>query len=62
MTETREAQIINSTLPLEEKGDLRHAIRCTEQAEKRASVPWMKEACAFRLKMLRAQLARQKSE
>ena len=45
---------------IEEKGDLKHAIRCTEQAEKRADSPWLKQACAYRLKMLRIQLARQK--
>ena len=45
---------------IEEKGDLEHAIRCTEQAEKRAETSWLKKACAFRLKMLRIQLAKQK--
>ena len=51
----------NEIVPfVEEKGDLEHAIRCAEQAEKRAGTPWLKEACAFRVKMLRIQLAKQK--
>ena len=45
---------------IEEKGDLEHAIRCAEQAEKRAEKPWLKEACAFRVKMLRIQLSKQR--
>ena len=45
---------------IEEKGDLEHAIRCTEQAEKRAEPEWLKRACAFRVKMLQMQLAKQK--
>ena len=43
----------------EEKGDLKHAIRCTEQALQRADAPWMKRACAYRIKMLQLQLSRQ---
>ena len=51
----------NEIIPIiEEKGDLRHAIRCAKQAESRADSPWLKQACAFRLKMLQIQLARQK--
>ena len=50
----------NELIPfIEEKGDLEHAIRCAEQAEKRAEVPWLKKACAFRAKMLRIQLSKQ---
>ena len=45
---------------IEEKGDLEHAIRCTKQAEERADSPWLKQACAFRLKMLQIQLAKQR--
>ena len=60
MAEVRDPQT-NEIIPIiEEKGDLNHAIRCTEQAEKRANSPWLKQACAFRLKMLRIQLDRQK--
>lgn len=45
---------------IEEKGDIEHAIRCAEQAEKRAEYDWLKQACAFRVKMLRLQLAKQR--
>ena len=45
---------------IEEKGDLEHAIRCTKQAEERAEAPWLKQACAFRLKMLQIQQAKQR--
>ena len=55
-----ETSEIDETIPfIEEKGDLEHAIRCTEQAKQRAEEPWLKQACAFRLKMLRIQLAKQ---
>ena len=51
-----------TTLPIiEEKGNLEHAIRCTKQALDRATSPWLQKACAFRLKMLRDQLARQRN-
>ena len=52
------------TLPiyiLEEKGDVEHAIRCTEQALNRAQSPWLKTACSYRLQLLRAKLARQRA-
>ncbi|MBR6412956.1 MAG: hypothetical protein IKS41_07365 [Alphaproteobacteria bacterium] len=45
----------------EEKGDIEHAIRCTRQALNRAQSPWLKEACAYRLKMLSEQLTRQRT-
>lgn len=60
MTELRVPQNEELIPFIEEKGDLEHAIRCTEQAEQRAEAPWLKRACAFRLKMLRIQLSRQK--
>ena len=53
----------NEFIPfIEEKGDLEHAIRCTEQALNRAEAPWLKQACAFRIKMLQIQLAKQKKK
>lgn len=45
---------------IEEKGDLEHAIRCAEQAAERAEASWLKRACAFRVKMLQIQLAKQR--
>ena len=45
----------------EEKGDIEHAIRCTRQALDRAQSPWLKMACAHRLKMLKEQFARQRT-
>ena len=57
-----ELQKTDGLIPfIEEKGDLEHAIRCAEQAEQRADSSWLKQACAFRVKMLRIQLARQRS-
>ena len=47
---------------IEEKGNLEHAIRCTKQAKERAEAPWLKEACAFRLKMLRLQQAKKQKQ
>ena len=47
---------------IEEKGDIKHAISCTEQAMQRANVAWMKRVCAHRIKMLRSQLARQQKD
>lgn len=46
---------------IEEKGDLAHAIRCTRQAMERADRPWLKRACACRIKMLQVQLSKQKN-
>ena len=47
---------------IEEKGDIEHAIRCAEQAEKRAQYSWLKQACAYRVKMLRLQLDKQRKD
>ena len=60
MTNTETSNFIEPIPFVEEKGDVEHAIRCTKQAEERARSPWLKEACTFRLKMLRAQLSKQK--
>lgn len=60
MSEINVNQLEGRVIIIEEKGDLDHAIRCTEQAEKRAESPWLKQACAFRLKMLQIQKARKK--
>ena len=63
MTETTTPVQKDAILHLyfEEKGDLAHAIRCTTQALERASNPLVQKVCAFRLKMLRDQLARQRA-
>jgi len=56
-----ETPAVEDVIPfIGEKGDLEHAIRCTKQAEQRADTPWLKQACAYRLKMLRTQLLKQK--
>jgi hypothetical protein len=60
MSKTNKNQCEDPIGFIEEKGDVEHAIRCTEQALQRAEAPWLKQACAFRVKMLQIQLARQK--
>lgn len=62
MSEVGEFQSKDPIIIIEEKGDLNHAIRCAEQAQQRAEAPWLKRACAYRVKMLQIQLARQKNK
>ena len=62
MFETDETQFKEPIIIIEEKGDLEHAIRCTEQARQRAGTSWMKQACSYRIKMLQMQLAKQKNK
>lgn len=60
MTDAKKQEIEEIIPYIEEKGDLEHAIRCAEQAEKRAESSWLKQACAFRVKMLRIQQSKGK--
>lgn len=60
MSEINTLQVDEPVILIEEKGDLEHAIRCTEQAEQRAKAPWLKKTCSYRVKMLRIQLAKRK--
>ena len=60
MQEPNENQLSTLVGYIEEKGDLEHAIRCTQQALERADTSWLKRACAYRVRMLQMQLSKQK--